>query len=205
MPKNPIRRVTDEVVELFAHPGGRAARPRAHALNFFNRQGNRRVATALDLRAGQHVLEVGFGGGAAIPTTAAALGGSGKLCGVDLSADMARLAADRFGRAVFACGDAQALPLRGRTFDHAYAMHSHLYWPSPAAGIREIHRVPRSGGRLLLGMDVVSGIRLLEWFGPNYAPAKPALLVQLLTDAGFTDVRTEHLTRGVVAVIGVKP
>ena len=40
---------------------------------------------------------------------------------------------------------------------------------------------------------------------PDYAPAKPALLVQLLTDAGFNDVRTEHLTRGVVAVIGVKP
>ncbi|MBV9283958.1 MAG: methyltransferase domain-containing protein [Acidimicrobiia bacterium] len=137
----------------------------ARALNFFNRQGNRRVATALDIHGGQRVLEVGFGGGAAIPTTAAALGPSGTLCGVDLSADMARLAAARFRRVTLACGDAEALPLKSRTFDRAYAMHSHLYWPSPAAGIREIHRVLRSRGQLILGMDVVSGIRLLKWFG----------------------------------------
>ena len=130
---------------------------------------------------------------------------------MDLSADMARLAAHRFAGTIegvtvsFACGDVVALPLRNETFNCAYAMHSHLYWPSPAAGIREVHRVLRPGGRILLGMDVVSGVRLVKWFGRDYEPLPPARLSKLLGECGFVDVATQHLTRGVVSVVGVRP
>src|SRR5438477_2383 len=125
--RNPVRRIGEDVTELFAHPGGRAARPMVYVLNFFNRRGNRLVASALDVRRGHRVLEVGFGGGAAMPTTMAALDGNGMLCGVDLSADMARLLADRFRRTdagvtpLLACGDVERLPLKSETFDRAYA------------------------------------------------------------------------------------
>lgn len=178
----------------------------AHVLNFFNRPGNRLVASALDIRPGHRVLEVGFGGGAAIPTTLAALDGDGRLCGVDLSADMARLAAGRFGGGVvvFACGDAQALPIRSGIFDRAYAMHSHLYWPSVPAGLAEVHRVLQPGGRMLLGMDVISGVRLVRWFGRGYKPAGAEVLARQVTAAGFGEVATRKLTRGLVVVLGTR-
>lgn len=182
----------------------------AHALNFFNRRGNRLAAVALDVRPGHRVLEVGFGGGAAIRTTLGALAGEGSLCAIDLSADMAVLAADRFhrvigeGALVLACGDVEALPLRSSTFDRAYAMHSHMYWPSPLAGIREVHRVLRPEGRVLLAMDVISGLRLIRWFGRGYQPATPARLVDLFGAAGFSDIATTRLTGGVVAVSGTR-
>src|SRR5205807_8958543 len=133
-------------------------------LNFFNRRGNQLVAGALEVRPGQRVLEIGFGGGAAFPATLSALDGDGQLCAVDLSPDMTILAARRFRTAVddgtllLASADAAALPLQSAAFDRAYALHSHIYWPSPLAGIREIHRVLRPAGRILLAVDVVSGI-----------------------------------------------
>jgi SAM-dependent methyltransferase len=182
-----------------------------HALNFFNRPGNRRVASALDIRPRHHVLEVGFGGGSAIPTTSAALGGRGRFVGIDLSPDMTRLAAARFERTaseprlVFACGDAAHLPLVSGTFDRAYAMHSHLYWPSPLDGVREMRRVLRPGGRILLGMDVVSGVRLIRWFGRGYDPADPDRLAPLFQEAGFEALTRLKLSGRVVAVIGTRP
>ena len=145
-----------------------------------------------------------------MPTTMAALDGNGVLCGIDLSADMARLVAERFRdipgdvTPLLACGDVERLPLRSQTFDRAYAMHSHLYWPTPLAGIREIHRVIRRRGRILLGMDVVSGVRLVRWFGRGYTPAAPGALQDLLRQAGFVDVSSHKLTGGVVAVVGTR-
>jgi len=181
-----------------------------YVLNFFNRRGNRLVASALDIRPGHRVLEVGFGGGAAMPTTIAALDGNGVLCGVDLSADMARLAAERFRSTpgdvppLLACGDVEGLPIRSQTFDRAYAMHSHLYWPSPLTGISELHRILKRQGRILLGMDVVSGVRLVRWFGRGYKPPEPDELQELLRKAGFVDISSRTLTGGVVAVVGTR-
>jgi arsenite methyltransferase len=180
-----------------------------HVLNFFNGPGNRKVAAALDVRRGHRVLEVGFGGGAAIPTTASALGGDGLLCGVDLSADMARLA-NRFRDAglgitpVFTCGNAEALPVKSSSFDRAYAMHSHLFWTRPLDGIRELHRVLRPGGRALLGLDARTGLHLARRFGRGYDPVDERELPRLLAEAGFVDVVTRKLSGGTVAVVGTR-
>jgi len=211
MVENPLRRVGNQVVDLFGHPGGRAARPMAHVLNFFNHRTGERAAPALGVRPGHRVLEVGFGGGAAIPSTLRALDGAGVLCAVDLSQDMVGVAARRFsaavgdGRLVLVNADALALPLNSGTFDRAYALHSHMYWPSVLAGIREFHRVLVPGGQLLLAMDTVAGIPLLQRFGGSYRPAESGQLGSLFAEAGFADITTQKLTRGVVSLSGTRP
>lgn len=210
-PPDSVRRVTGRVIELFAHPGGLAARPMATVLNLVNGASGERAAGALGVRPGDRVLEVGFGGGAAVPSTLRALDGNGQLYAVDLSADMARLAARRFtadaddGSLVLLCADVSAIPFAGGTFDSAYALHSHMYWPSVLDGIREIRRVLAPGGRLLLGMDAVAGIRLLQWFGRGYRPAGPDELVNLFAEAGFVDISRRRLVGGFVTVMGRRP
>jgi predicted methyltransferase len=51
-------------------------------------------------------------------------------------------------------------------------------------------------------MDIVSGVRLVRWFGRDYKPAGPARLAEELRAAGFAEVETRRLTGGVVAVLG---
>lgn len=211
MPGSPIERFGAPIVELFAHPAGRAARPMARVLNFFNRQTGQRAAAALGVTPGQRVLEIGFGGGAAIPTTLRALDQQGQLCAVDLSQDMVAVAGQRFsepvrqGRLVLACSEASALPFHSRAFDRAYALHSHMYWPSLMGGINEMYRVLAPGGQLLLAMDTVAGIALLQRFGGEPPQAGMNQLAELFTQAGLTQVTTQRLARGVVAVSGTRP
>ena len=210
MVTNPMRRVGTQLVDLFAHPEGQAARPMAHILNFFNRRSGQRAAAAVGVRPGQRVLEIGFGGGAAVPTTLRALERQGQLCAVDLSLDMVGLAAQRFssaireGRLVLVCADASTLPLHSGTFDCAYALHSHMYWPSLIGGISEIHRVLAPGGQLLLAMDTVAAIPLLQRFGSDDRPAAPDHLAELFVRAGLVDIITRKLARGVVSVTGTR-
>lgn len=211
MAENPLRRVGNQVIDLFGHPGGRAARPMAHVLNFFNHRSGERAAAALGVRPGHRVLEVGLGGGAAIPSTLRALDGVGLLCAVDLSGDMVGLAARRFitavgdGRLVLVNADALALPLDSGTFDRAFALHSHMYWPAVLAGIRELRRVLVPGGRLLLAMDTVAGIAVLQRFMGSNRQGESGQLSNLLAEAGFAEITTQKLTRGVVSISGTRP
>ncbi|HET6965818.1 MAG TPA: methyltransferase domain-containing protein [Acidimicrobiales bacterium] len=201
-----VRSISGRVIDLFGHPAGRAARPMATVLNFFNRRSGKHAASALGVRPGHQVLEVGFGGGAAIMSTLQALAGEGQMIAVDLSLDMVTLAATRFPRNLLelVCADVTALPFENGSFDRAYALHSHMYWPSLLDGASEMHRVLAPGGRLLLGMDTVAGIPLLQRCGKGSRPAAPAEVAGLLAEAGFVDVTCQSLVRGVVGVAGVR-
>ncbi len=65
------------------------------------------------------------------------------------------------GRPAFLVGDVAALPFPDQTFDLAVSTFSLHHWADPAAGLRELHRVLRPGGRALI-WDVVAPLRRLE-------------------------------------------
>lgn len=93
------------------------------------------------------VLDLGCGPG----QVGAAVAGHGRrVLGVDLSPAMARLAAGRLGAAT--AGDLRALPVRSASVAGVVAFYAliHLRREELAAGVAEIARVLRPGGRALV-------------------------------------------------------
>jgi SAM-dependent methyltransferase len=106
----------------------------------------------LGLRPGGSALDAGCGTARALPLMRAAVGAAGTVVGVDLTPDMLReavaLGRDRDGALVE--GDGERLPLRAAAFDGVLAAGLVHHLPDPAAGLRELARVTRAGGRLAL-------------------------------------------------------
>jgi ubiquinone/menaquinone biosynthesis C-methylase UbiE len=159
------------------------------------------------------ILDVGCGGGRTIDTLAG-MAKIGKVYGVDYSS--ASVAAARrtnaewvwLGRAEIKQGTVSSLPFPAETFDLVTAVETHYYWPDLAADLREILRVLKPGGTVLLIAETYKG-RNLDWI---YRPAMKLLNATYLTlrehrdvllAAGFTDVEVfEHRAKGWVCAKG---
>jgi ubiquinone/menaquinone biosynthesis C-methylase UbiE len=150
------------------------------------------------------ILDVGCGGGETVRRLAA-LAPEGKVIGVDYSAASVAVSREinaeeiEAGRVQVEQGSVAALPFPDRTFDIVTAVETHYYWPDLPVNVRDILRVLKPGGTFALIAETYRGgpFRLL------YSVVMPLLRAaylsdaehrDLLTQAGFTDVRTMHVS-----------
>jgi SAM-dependent methyltransferase len=166
----------------------------------------------LGVGAGERFLDVAAGtGGLALAAAAA----GAEVLAVDFAQGMVdllgrRFAADRIRGAVRRM-DGQALELPDASFDAAGSMFGLIFFPDMAAGARELRRVVRPGGRVLVGTWHRAGfslpytvMRALRAAVPGLQPpqAEPALfrlgepetVAVLLAEAGLRDVHVELRT-----------
>jgi SAM-dependent methyltransferase len=108
--------------------------------------------TTAGIARGGVALDLGCGTGRALRPLRQAVGPGGSVIGLDLTPEMlaaARPAAVAAGAALVVA-DARALPLADATADAVFAAGLVDHLPDPEAGLRELARVTRPGGLLLL-------------------------------------------------------
>lgn len=99
---------------------------------------------------GERLLDLGCGTGVLLERALREHPGAW-ACGADLSAEMLGVARARLGgRAALVCSDAQVLPFRDGAFAAVASSSALHYWPDPLRALREVARVVRPGGRVVL-------------------------------------------------------
>ena len=169
----------------------------ARVMSFETAPANRIAIERLAVQAGEAVLEVGCGHGLTLARVAQ--GPCGFLAGIDPSDVMVRLARRRLRRRI-AAGEAEiaratsaALPFADARFDAALAVHVLYFWKDAIADLREIRRVLRPGGRLLLGYRPRDAETLASLPATVYSLRSVEETEGLLAKAGFAAIRsTEH-------------
>lgn len=112
----------------------------------------RLVIDLAGLDGGELVTDVGCGNGAYLAELGRR-GHPGPVLGLDLSPGMLRAARSRAPAAALAVADAAALPLPDQAGDVTLAAHMLYHLPEPAEAVRELRRVTRPGGRVLVGLN----------------------------------------------------
>jgi SAM-dependent methyltransferase len=107
----------------------------------------RAILAALALEPGDHLLEVGCGGGLLLRD---ALAAGARVTGLDHSEEMARLAAERAPEAGVVLAAAEHLPFAADTFTAAAMSVVFFFLHNPAGVLLECRRVLRAGGRLAI-------------------------------------------------------
>jgi ubiquinone/menaquinone biosynthesis C-methylase UbiE len=159
------------------------------------------VLRALAAESCRRVLDIGCGTGRLVERLVEARAPDA-VVGCDFSAGMLREAAARLegsAAATLVRGDATRLPFRDGVFDAAVSTEAFHWFPDQAAALRELRRVLRPGGRLLLALvsppfEIVAdafevGMRLV---GQPLWWTTPSRLRAQVEAAGF---RVEHQRR----------
>ncbi len=166
-----------------------------------------RTLDVLAVKPGERVLDIGVGPGLLTYDLARLAGETGRVLGLDASADMLAMAQARLAdlpQAEFAEGDAATLDAaEDGGFDAAVCTQVYEYVADMPLALSNLHRVLRPGGRALIldtdwrsvvwhSSDEARMTRMLACWDDHLAdPHLPAKLCPLLERAGFEVRRVE--------------
>ena len=113
-------------------------------------------------------------------------------------------------------GSVSLLPFPDQMFDVATAVETHFYWPDLPADLREVLRILKPGGALVLIAEVYKGGKFerqvkrfsdaMQQVGFSYANLSVDDHHDLLSKAGFADIQIlEEYDKGWICSIGKKP
>jgi ubiquinone/menaquinone biosynthesis C-methylase UbiE len=162
------------------------------------------------------ILDVGCGGGRTVNKLARAAS-NGTVSGIDYAAESVAATRRtnreliRLGRVEIQQASVSALPFADNTFDLVTAVETHFWWQDPGAGMREVLRVLKHGGRMVIIAEFYNGgkharyvDRLARW--TTMAILDVEQHKALFSTAGFTDVQVvEERTEGWICGLGMKP
>jgi arsenite methyltransferase len=157
--------------------------------------------TALaDLKAGETVLDLGSGAGIDVFLAARKVGERGRVIGVDMTEDMVAkgsLLAEQhgFGNVEFRLGYIEQLPVDSATVDVIISNCVINLTPDKLVSFKEVHRVLKPGGRILIADLVTAGelppdvrASAAAWADCLAGAMEKEAYLETIRQAGFADV-----------------
>jgi arsenite methyltransferase len=194
------------IARHLSQPTGVLGRIVGRLMNRNNAKMNAFAVQLLELTPDDRVLDVGFGGGVALPSLMAT---AAYVAGVDRSPVMVQQANANFARAVsagrteFRQGSVEALPFGAATFTKACTVNTVYFWISLGVGFAELYRVLSPGGRLVVGFLPKEWMDGMGYPTDIFTSRSPEEVVAALNEAGFRGVfveRSEPTTRSIVVI-----
>ncbi|UWZ83465.1 class I SAM-dependent methyltransferase [Occallatibacter riparius] len=173
--------------------------------------------THVEIRDHDTILDIGCGGGRTL-NKLAHLAAQGSVYGVDYA--QGSLAASRAynrelveqSRVQLEQASVSKLPFPADKFDLITAIETQYYWPDLPGDLREVLRVLKPGGKLVIIAESYKSGRF-EWMeGPlmrvllGACRLSPADQRELFANAGYVNVQfSEERNKGWICVVGTKP
>lgn len=162
------------------------------------------------------VLDIGCGGGGTVRRIASRLK-KGKVHGIDYSPESVMISHRvnakhiQSGRVDIQTGTVSALPYADGIFDLVTAVETHYFWPNLSSDLKEVLRVLKPSGRIV----IIGG----EYKGGKYDERNASFVKagdmtyltlaehrEVLEKAGFLEVTIyEDYSKGWMCVAGIKP
>ena len=154
----------------------------------------------VNIKPGDYVLDVGCGGGKTVGKLSDMVG-NGKVYGIDYS-DLCIKKAEKLNHKSVLCGKVKlqkapvsALPFDSDKFDLVTAVETYYFWPDKLNDLREIWRVLKPGGKIMLVFEMLKDKNDPEKWSKveerlNIEAVSREDIDAMLERAGFLSIRT---------------
>jgi SAM-dependent methyltransferase len=211
-----LMRIMSKLLNQWRKPTGWLGRVAVRAMNMSHSKltdwGSKHIA----IEKHWTILDVGCGGGMTVHKLAG-IATEGKVYGIDFSEESVTVSQRtnkrliKMGRVEIRHGSVSCLPFSDNMFDLVTAVDSHYYWPDLAADMREVLRILKPGGKLMIIGERLKG----GMYGGLYRKWADQFKItccsvhelgELFSMAGYSDVQAfEEVDRGWICGMGRKP
>ncbi len=185
-------------------PSGRFGKFVGRAMNFGHARVRHWGLNHISIRPDAYILDIGCGGGKAVKELAMLTPG-GKVYGIDYSEDMVQLSRKvndtliRQGSVEIKYGSVSSLPFADNMFDLVTAFEVYYFWPNLIDDLKEIKRVLKPGGNLLITNEVYKHEKFekrnLKWANLiDMMLHTPEEYRGFLTEAGYRGIEIDDVS-----------
>lgn len=204
------------VMRQVRKPGKLVGRPFLWAMNLSHSGLTNWGLRQIEIAKTFNVLDIGCGGGRTIQKLAG-IASQGMVSGVDYASGSVAVSRSknaeviRNGRVDIREGSVSHLPFPDDSFDLATAIETQYYWPDLVNDMKEVRRVLKPSGQLVVIAETYKGGRWDTLKAPAMKLLKSTHLSaddqrQLFASAGYDDIRIiQNKKKGWICAIGRKP
>ena len=202
--------IYDRLFEQGKKPTGFGGRIMGWLMNIFHVPFYRLSMDQVPIEEDHVILDIGCGAGQSVSMLGHRVP-RGRVCGIDYSPEMVKMASDlnkeliHEGKVEVLEASVSEIPYEDSVFDLAIASETIHFWPDLANDLREIYRVLKGGGHLVVVNKYAKNEKEAEVLSRHFTLHSPDDFEKALGDAGFHVVKLDLIEKkGQLVIVGRK-